>query len=366
MRQILDTIARRFFPQLKTMSGREQAYGVADVIGALYTTPVAVAGLLWLASKTNWALFASHWPLLIIILALLFVFERLDFFIFVEVTTGTYAEWVWSLWSIITWSSVFMFGPGALWITVIWRLISFFSKWRRANTPDWRWNLARHLTLYLATTIFSILVALSCYRRWGGILPLPGLDIEDLLPGFGATLVWLSLSAVLWIPILAYFSSVREFAWTRKPLLTLVRFLGVTMGWRLLVDPFAVFAAGIYAQNGPGGYLFFVGGLLITGYLAHQLSEAVQRSQLRSRELEKLERLGRAIINMPPDASTLPQVLAEHLCNMFPYCHVEVRLFPEQIIFHHPNAWSDLDEAAWKWLHQATETDIFKPAHATP
>jgi len=73
-------------------------------------------------------------------------------------------------------------------------------------------------------------------------------------------------------------------------------------GWRVLLDPFAILGAGLYAQSGLGGYLFFVAGLLLASFLAYQLSQAAERSQQRSRELEKLEELGRAILTCCPDA----------------------------------------------------------------
>jgi serine phosphatase RsbU (regulator of sigma subunit) len=364
--KLLLRIATKFLPGLETMSRRERTFGVADVIGVLYSTPLALAGLVWLITATDLRVLRANWPSMLLILVLLYLFERLDFFIFVEVTPGTYAEWVWSLWSVITWSSVFLFGPNALWITIVWRLIFFVRKWRRANTLDWRWNLLRHLMLYFTTVVFCGLVALTFYERWGGTYPLPGLDFSHVLQGFAATLVWLLLSSVAWVPILAYFASAQEFAWTRQPFITFARFLGITMGWRLLVDPFAVLAAGLYVEHGLVGYLFFVAGLVISGYLAHRLSQAVERSQLRSRELEKLERLGRAIINMPPDAAGLEEILNEHVANMFPYCHIEIRFFPNRTVLHHPEDWPLVEEVVWRWVEAVREGAYFRPGDPLP
>ncbi len=53
----------------------------------------------------------------------------------------------------------------------------------------------------------------------------------------------------------------------------------------------------------------------------------------RTRELKKLEELGRAIINGPPDASTLPEVLSEHVPIMFPNCRIDIRIFPDQTLY---------------------------------
>ena len=48
----------------------------------------------------------------------------------------------------------------------------------------------------------------------------------------------------------------------------------------------------------------------------------------RTRELKKLEELARAILNGPPDASTLSEILGEHVSLMFPHSRLEIRVFP--------------------------------------
>ncbi len=360
-------LAKKFWPELENMRGRGQIAGVADVIGVIYLMPLAFIGLVWLIAITNSTVLQATWPTLLLVLALLFVFDRLQFFVFFEVTPGTYADWTWSLWSVITWSAALMFGPSALWPTIIWRLVTFIYKWQMANAPNWRWNLLRNLGVDLTGVILAGLVALTLYQRWtsgngpGLSTPLPGLASHQVLPAFGATFAWILLSALTWIPLLSYFSSVKEYAWTRHALETFGRYMAITIGWRVLVDPFAILAAGLYLQNGLGGYSFFLAGLLLASVLAHQLSRAVQRSQLRYRELEKLEHLGRALSNMPPDASTLSQILQEHLRNMFPYCHIEVRLFPDRMLLHHPDDWPLVDESIWAWL-QGAAADRTHPA----
>jgi len=140
----------------------------------------------------------------------------------------------------------------------------------------------------------------------------------------------------------------------------------MAMGWRVLVDPFAILGAGLYVQNGLGGYLFFVAGLLLASFLAHQLSQAAERSQQRSRELEKLEQLGRAIITCCPDGSTLPDVLREHVSNMFPYSQIEIRIFPDQTLLHHPDDRPPVGDSAWEWLRTTLKARYFPPGEALP
>ena len=366
MKPWLYRIVHFFFPEINSQGPRERTYSVADVTGVLYAAPLAVAGVIWLATITDPTLFLEVWPEMLFLLGLLFVFEWLDFFVFIEVTPGIYADWRWSLWSVITWSAVFIFGPTTLWLTTLWRTITFVRKWWRAKVKDWRWNILRNFAIDIALVTFNGLIALHFYRQWGGQIPLPGLDMSALLPAFYAMLVWISLSILLWSPLLILFSSSEQFAWAERAWVTFIRYMGLTVGWHLLMDPFAILLAGLHAEHGMGGYLFFILVLLLAGLLAHQLSQAVEHSHLRSRELEKLERLGRAIINMPPDASQLSQVLDEHLCNMFPYGQIEIRCFPERTLLHTPEDWAPVPEAVWSWLQTTGEARIFEPESTTP
>ena len=86
-----------------------------------------------------------------------------------------------------------------------------------------------------------------------------------------------------------------------------------------------------------GGEVLASLGLPIAGLLSDEPLEIVVG------KLEKLERLGRAILNAPADASTLPELLKEHVSSMFPRSQVEIRLdydppFPAQTLLHHPDA----------------------------
>ncbi|TET15600.1 MAG: HAMP domain-containing protein, partial [Dehalococcoidia bacterium] len=66
----------------------------------------------------------------------------------------------------------------------------------------------------------------------------------------------------------------------------------------------------------------------LTTQLRDLVDSLEQRVAERTRELEKLEELGRAIINAPPDASTLPDVLREYVPDMFPDSRIEICIFP--------------------------------------
>ena len=71
---------------------------------------------------------------------------------------------------------------------------------------------------------------------------------------------------------------------------------------------------------------------------------------ISTRELTKLEELGRAILNGPPDASTLSEVLGEHVSLMFPYSQLEIRVFPDETLLRHPDDRQPVAASAWEWI----------------
>jgi len=368
MEERLLTIARRFWPELETMDERERAGGVLDVIGFFYSLPLALAGVVWLIVATDPALIRTEWPTLLLLFVLLFLFLRFGFFLLVEIKPGAFVDFAGDLGSVVTWSAALLFGPTALWLALLWQLIHAARDWRRSMSTRLRWNLARNLTLGIASDTLTGLIALVFYNQWGGVFPLPGLTLDELLPAFSATFVWVLSSWFVLMPILILFSSSKALALTTTPssLGTLIRFIAGALVLPALMAPFAILAAGLHTQHGLWVYLFFIAGAFLANLLAHQLSQAFGRSQQRSRELENLEQLGRAIINAPPDASTLPDVLREHAANMFPHSSIEIRVFPAQTLLRHPDSLSPAADSAWEWLRATPETRCVSPGEILP
>jgi len=216
------SIAKRFLPQVTELQGRERTTGVADVICTLYATPFTLIGLVWLISVTDLAVLRTSWPMFLFLFGLLFLFQKFNFFLFIEVTPGTYVDWMWSLWSVVSWSAALLYGPTGLWIVVLWRFISFARQWPKATEADWRWNLTRNLLFSLMGVTVTALAALAFYRQWGGSFPLSGLSLAAILPALAATFVWLLLSTLIWAPLMAYYSGAEEYSWTRSAVLSSV------------------------------------------------------------------------------------------------------------------------------------------------
>ena len=91
-----------------------------------------------------------------------------------------------------------------------------------------------------------------------------------------------------------------------------------------------------------------------------------QRVSDRTRELKKLEELGRAIINGPPDASTLAEFVSEHVPIMFPNSRIDIRIFPDQTLFCSWGDWPPVAASAWEWLAKKSEARCFLPGEYLP
>lgn len=358
------TIAVRFWPDLEHKQGLQRLGGISDVIGVLYAIPLAIAGFVWLISLTNVRHLVTNWLLLLLFLALHFAFEKLDFFFFSEIAPGTYFDWHGSLSTFVEWSALLLLGPCGLWPGTVYLLIVYGLKLSRASLTSSRWHISRNFGLTLNTSILPYMIALQFYYYLGGTTPLPGLIFDRVWPVFIAIFLEWCLSIVLWLPLLVYYGRANEPTSGRWWLY--VRSLLLAMGGSLLFNPFAVLAAGLYVQDGLGWYLFFISGLLLVGWLAQRLSQAVERSHQRERELRRLEELGRALSNVFPDAGALPGVLKEYIAHMFTYNPIEIRVFPDRVVLRQPEEQSPVPELAWAWVQTLTKARYFLSGDILP
>jgi serine phosphatase RsbU (regulator of sigma subunit)/DNA-binding NarL/FixJ family response regulator len=81
-------------------------------------------------------------------------------------------------------------------------------------------------------------------------------------------------------------------------------------------------------------------------------------------QAEQLERLARAILDAAPDISTLAALLRENAAAMLPGCQIEIRIFPDQIVLHHPEDWPPAPDSVWEWLRSTSKAHSFLPGSA--
>ncbi|MCA9935195.1 MAG: SpoIIE family protein phosphatase [Anaerolineales bacterium] len=335
MRERLTAIAQHFSPELTRVTGEIRAVSLVAVGGTLYGLPLALAGLLWLAWRTDWQLFLTNWPLFLLLLLLHGILSQFDFSTIFESDSvrvrGTQGR-------MLTWSMALLFGPSVLWIELLSTSAQVLLRHQpSASTPflqrQRRWDQMRYLTVMIARETLSILPALWLYEQWGGVLPLADLSGTAVLPALYATLIKSLLFAVIMTPVLFIIVFAKEGQSLLDLLRTFRRFWLAVLLFYLLPDPFGVLAAGIYTSSGLSAYLFFFAGILLVSYLAHRLSRTALRYQRRARELALLEQFTQAIlVNGTPDVD-LATLLQRYVPELLPHAWVEVRLFPDETLY---------------------------------
>lgn len=113
-------------------------------------------------------------------------------------------------------------------------------------------------------------------------------------------------------------------------------------------------------------------GYLLKNASVDQLVEAIRAARAGQQTLapeaaqalvqtEKLEQLAHAIIETPPDPTTLAELLREHVPAIFPHSEVEVRIFPDQTLLRFPASAQPVAEAVWQWAETIHEAHVFLP-----
>ncbi|MBE0409600.1 MAG: hypothetical protein IBX69_07705 [Anaerolineales bacterium] len=336
----LVSIAKFFWPEIETLSEQRKIIAVGEIITFLYSIPLVVAGLSWLIIRTADSLIPvvqQEWLLIILVFGLIILFNRVNFFYIVEIRDNRYGSTSESLSTMVHWSAVLLIGPVVIWLVILISVTAFLWNWFRTTSKIARWNLARSLNLTIASTTLAKLAALHLYQILGGQIPIPNLSISIFLIAFSAMTLQFLLSFLFSSGYLTYHINVQKHLAGSNSIRPLLIFFLNSQSLPYLSHPFAIFAAGLYVQNSLGVYLLFLMGMLLVAYLARKLSWLAESSRQQSRQLKNLENLGREIINAPLDASTLPEILEEHVSTMFPSGSIAIWLSPDRLLLHQPS-----------------------------
>jgi len=340
--------------------------GVGEVLATLYALPFAIAGIIWLIAATDWVWLKENIALFILFGLLIFAFDQLRFFLIVELRENRYGSADGDLTGIPLWSGVLLFGPTLFWLSVIRVGVQFVRGYHRDQSSTARWGQWRINVMTLASETIVPLAAFTFYRAIGGQFPFPTLSIEAILPALAMFGAYLLLYAAYWMPYLAYHTWAQQALSRSRDIRPIIKFFFLAIGLPQLANPFSILAAGIYAQNGLAVYLFMILGMLMVAYLSRQMSWTTERSRQSSRLLEKLEALGRAIIDAPPDSVNISELLQIHLTNMFPAGRLVVWIFPDDVLSKQPNDWEPNLDDIWPWLLDRSEGDVFLAQELLP
>jgi len=200
MSTFVEHLVRRLRPDLPTAPGDPLQRAIGDTFGVMYAAPLTLIGLVWLCAATDVSVIAREWLSLLLVAALLWLFDRLLFFVIVEVRPGFLSDFSGSLSTVVFWTACLVFGPTAIWIGVLGIVGYSVLGWRAAKTTDQRWNRARNALIDLAGTTLASLIALTVYQLWGGTYPIDGLQPGVFGPALTITLIHIVLDRAVWLP----------------------------------------------------------------------------------------------------------------------------------------------------------------------
>ena len=365
MSGLLTSLAQKLYPELTSSTEEQRVIGTANIITILYATPISIIGLIWLITLTELWFLQRQWLMFIIAIGLMFIFDWFSFFAVTELRDGRYANTNGTLEELLVWAVLLIYGPTFLWVPILWALVKFVRDWVNTDSKGDRWNLCRNILLDQSSQTFAALVSLSLYVRWGGQFPMDGLAATSILWALAAISVYLFVKLMINMGFAAYLMWNQRFFTQPSDRNSFLRFWILALGLPSAPAPFAILAAGLYIENGLFIYLYFMVGLVLVAFLARQLSQAGEHSRQRSRQLENLERLGEAILNSPPDASSLPDILQANVPAMFP-CRATIWIFPDLLLLKHPVSWNSEMEPSREWLQEHKKIQAFSTKDVLP
>ncbi|UCC51741.1 MAG: hypothetical protein JSV68_21955, partial [Anaerolineaceae bacterium] len=367
MKSFLSNIALRLWPEFDTLTEPDRLSLLRELFGTLYGLPFVAVALVWLIAATDLNTLREQWPILFILMGLSLLASRLSFFQINVGRDGSFDYNGSSLEIVIIMSAMLLFGPTAVWVAFWGRLIDYLIVRPKSPARYQQWNWIRNLVFNLGPNILWLLLALLVYQSLGGQIPLAELTPAAAWPAFLAVLFWLPWESLFFLSFGILLTHFQLATLTQQEARTafgkrMFSFFFVAQSPAV----FGILAAATYSQLGMFAYFFFIGGILLVSLLARRLSQQAMLSQQRSREVAQLEQLGRAILAAPVDASTLPQILADHVPKMFGFHQVEIRLLSGSTLLRLPNDRPPMINEIWDWLRSNPRPHYFAPGETPP
>ena len=365
MNDIIYNLAKKIRPDLEGYSGQQRMSATADVLTLVYSLPLAVIGFIWLIGVSDWGSIRNQWMLYLSMGLIIYIFNRLRFFFITEIRSGGYANSDGAMDGIAVWAAILILGPTALWLKVIWDVLIFTTSIYKERTPQSYWNRGRMFCADLASDLLATLIALAVYAWVGGEIPIHDTSLASIIPAFLAIIVQFIGTVLVYSGYIAYV------VWSLKnvlhtPIRPAVSFFTMALALPALANPFGIVAAGIYVTTGIWEFVYIMLGLILVAFLARRLSQAAEYSRQQSSQIEQLEKLGRAILDSPPDGSNLPVLLKSHVTSMFAAQVIVIWAESRGVLMHEPVKTLFNHERAWEWLREKNEAFFSMPGKRLP
>jgi serine phosphatase RsbU (regulator of sigma subunit) len=358
-------LAKKVRPDLEGYNGQQRMSATADVLTLIYTFPLAVIGVIWLIIVSDWGSIRQQWMVYLLMGVILYIFNRLRFFFITEIRTGGYANSDGAMDGIAVWAAILILGPTALWLKVGWDLLIFLTSIYKERTTRSYWNRGRMFLADLSSDSLATLIALTVYTWVGGEIPINDISLGSIIPAFLAIIIQFCGTVLVYSGYIAYV------VWSLKnvlhtPTRPALSFFAIALILPALANPFGIVAAGLWVTAGVWELVYIMIGLILVAFLARRLSQAAEYSRQQSSQLEQLEKLGRAILDAPPDGSNLSSVLKKHISSMFASQAVLIWTEPTGVLVQEPTTTLFNRALAWDWLRENTGTFFSMPGKRLP
>jgi serine phosphatase RsbU (regulator of sigma subunit) len=353
MDQLLQPLFDKLYPDLRRLPPMRQQAMRFNLSTVVLLAPINLLALAWLIWLTDTTVLRQQAWFLLLHLACLVLLRRFTFTLRFELRRGFFVTSGGALDLLILFAAGLLIGPSALWLSVIAAVGTFlYTEWqtnrhsqqRQRGPTDRRWARLPALTVLVMALSYGLLGALAAlwsYEQLGGRYPLADLSWDYLGPALAAVVVAYAVPVILSQPRVRQLGKLGS---GPARISDMVWFSLASSALSALQYPFGILAAAIWSQQGLGWYLFFLAGVWLAGVMANRLSQSVARSEQRGRELARLEQLGQAIIAAPPDASTLPELVSQHIEGMLPGSYQLIWLEPETVLLR-----SEISETTESW-----------------
>lgn len=359
-------MAARVWPELRPAEPDLQLEGATLVWSTGLGVVLSLGGVIWLSAQSNLGLLTGWWSSLLLFLVFRLI---LGWFDFSDIVNRQDHHFRGAQARLVTWSAALLIGPLALWLDVLAHVLTAALAWRQRpgfSRTYHNWRLFSQLTLTIGRDTLAGLSGLAVY---GGTLPLPGLTSGDLVSALSATGVYVGVTLVILLPVFMWQAFTGAYGGSLSFLFQSLRFARAAVLLYVLPAPFGVLLAGLYTQNGPGVYVFFLASVTLLTAFAHQLGHRATRAQQQAQENGQLELLARALLLEPPGTTSLPQLLNEHVPALVGGLPIEVRLFPDQVLISPTRATYTIAAGVWQQMQESGDSPIIlrgEPNHAAP
>ena len=347
MYKTLLKISRKLWPDLKSQTLSRQMVGVGDVFTSLYCLVISIIGLVWLSLETDFTIITKELPLFFVYIFIIIFFNFFNYFIIIEFRKNRYGSADGSFDSMMVWSACFIFGPSALWIIIFISTLKYLLQPEKRGTTSAKWDQFRHFTLTISGFTIPYLIGLKVYEALliQKPYPLPSLEANILGAGTIGIVVNFIVFIIIWFPSFLYALKIQKIITQKDDNKPLIKFFVLALTLPTLAHPFAILCAGLYTQIGYIPFLLLVGGLMMIAVFARAFSNISESNRLKSKHLEKLEVLGRQLIDAIEGDVGIRDILSEHLPNLFQSSRLAVWVKSGNVLVKDPSDWDpNLDE----------------------